>query len=205
MNECGLEVPSEIEAEAVRLRCAKGVKYVYRDGAYGRKGPAASIGCLKASRFRSGDHDPFKVDLGDGWVAFRSPSVLAVTAEPVQLLDQELPPLPVSRIGKITRRRKIDGTPLVFRVDDQELFVAPSNRRKAYLLQKIRMDDGEGFEKGHWEYRIAYYMIGHKDRVKGRWAFGQFAPIMTPENLAAIVQRLQQKGWLVDRSTVCSL
>jgi hypothetical protein len=155
---------------------------------------------LRRRRFPSGIHEAFKVDLGDGWVAFRSPSDVAAQARPVQLPDRDLPPLPVSRVGKITRRKKIDGTPLVFRVDDQELFVAPSNRKKAYLLQKIRIDDGEGFVKGHWEYRIAYYMIGHRDRVKGRWAFGQFAPIMTPEDLAAIVQRLQQKGWLAQGS-----
>jgi hypothetical protein len=71
----------------------------------------------------------------------------------------------------------------VFRVDEQDLLVAPSNRKKAYLLQKVCMDDGKGFEMGHDEYRIAYYMIGNKGRAKGKWAFGQFAPIMTSEDL----------------------
>ena len=48
------------------------------------------------------------------------------------------------------------------------------------------MDDGEGFDKGHAEYRIAYYMIGHK-RARNKWAFGQFAPIITPEDLEEII------------------
>jgi hypothetical protein len=58
------------------------------------------------------------------------------------------------------------------------------------------MDDGTGFENGHDEFRIAYYMIGHKGRARGRWAFGQFAPIMTPEDLAEIIARMRSLGWM---------
>ena len=78
------------------------------------------------------------------------------------------------------------------------MFHAPSNPRKAYLLQKLRMDDGKGFENGHDEYRIANYMIGHKGRVRNKWAFGQFAPIMTPGDLAEIISRMTVLGWVPD-------
>lgn len=106
------------------------------------------------------------------------------------------PPLPPSRIGVVTRTEKIDGSPMVFRVEDEEFFVAPSNPGKAFRLQQLRFDDGAGFEAGHTEYRICYYMIAHRPRMKGKWAFGQFAPLMTPEELSLIVAKLKNKGWI---------
>jgi hypothetical protein len=131
-------------------------------------------------------------------VAFRAVGRDAAGEDVEPLPGGEIPRLPVDRIGKVTRRKKIDGSRLIFRVEEQDLFQAPSNPRKAYLLQRLRMDDGRGFEHGHDEFRIAYYMIGHKGRSRNKWAFGQFAPIMTPEDLAAIVQRMRDRGWLTE-------
>jgi hypothetical protein len=108
------------------------------------------------------------------------------------------PPLPPSRIGVITRTKKIDGSSMIYRVEDEEFFVAPSNPGKAFRLQQLRFDDGAGFEAGHTEYRVCYYMIAHRPRMKGKWAFGQFAPLMTPEELSLIVSKLHTKGWLSD-------
>jgi hypothetical protein len=104
--------------------------------------------------------------------------------------------LPPSRIGKVTRRKKIDGSPLVYRVEDDDCFVAPSNHEKAFLLQRLRLDDGDGLDNGHNEFRVSYYMIAHKPRMKGRWAFGQSAPMMIAEEMKLIVDRLRKKGWL---------
>jgi hypothetical protein len=39
-------------------------------------------------------------------------------------------------------------------------------------------------------------MIGHTKRAHGKWALGQLAPIMTPEDLEAIIKRVKEKGWL---------
>jgi hypothetical protein len=78
-----------------------------------------------------------------------------------------LPELPLPRIGKETRREKIDGSSPVFKVEEQEPFHAPSNPMKAYLLQKLRMDDGDGYEEGYDEYRIACYMVGHRGGFEG--------------------------------------
>jgi hypothetical protein len=99
------------------------------------------------------------------------------------------PPLP-SRIGKSTRTRRIDGTPLHYTVEDEVSFVAPSNPGKAFYLHKLR------FEDGRVEFRICYYMIAYKPRMKGKWAFGQFAPMMTGEEMAMLFRRAQEKGWL---------
>jgi len=77
---------------------------------------------------------------------FRTPSLAAALVASPQP-EGELPPLPRSRIGKVSQTRKIDGSPLVFRVDDDDLFTAPSNPKKAYLLHNVRMD-GEGIVDG---------------------------------------------------------
>jgi hypothetical protein len=74
VNEMGENVPPEV-VEAARLRrCRQGVKYVYRDGHYGAKGPASSIGGSRAFRFTSGGDDRYKREIYPGWVAFVSPT-----------------------------------------------------------------------------------------------------------------------------------
>ncbi len=194
-NECGREVPSSVGELAKQHGCVGGVQYVYWDGDYGGKWPAASIGCAKAARFRSNRFEAWKVVLADGWVAFRSPS----KGSPGKSKDRPVPgitPPLYSRIGEVTETNKVDGSPLVFRVEDDELFIAPSNPKKAFCLQKILVDDGTGVENGHIEFRILYYMMIHKDRGKGKWGYGQYAPMMTAEELALIMTKMKNKGWL---------
>jgi len=100
------------------------------------------------------------------------------------------PKLP-SRLGKTTRTKTIDGQPMVYTVVDEDVFAAPSNPEKAFCLQKLH------FGNGLIRFRICYYMIAHKPRMKGKWAFGQFAPIMTgEEELRLIFERAKQKGWI---------
>lgn len=99
------------------------------------------------------------------------------------------PKLP-SRIGKTTRRKKIDGSPLVYKVEDEIVFQSAGNKDKAFCLQKLRFDDG------HLEYRICYYMIAQKPRMRGKWAYGQFAPMMTGAELSLVFKKMRMKGWL---------
>ena len=101
------------------------------------------------------------------------------------------PALP-TRIGKTSNIKKIDGTPTSYTVIDEEVFVAPSNKEKAFCLQKLKFDDGR------IEYRICYYMIAHKPRMKGKWAFGQFAPMMTSKELKIVFEKAKSKGWFID-------
>lgn len=99
------------------------------------------------------------------------------------------PPLP-SRLGKTTKTKGIDGSPVEFTVVDEDIFLAPSNNRKAFCLHKIQHSN----EKE--EFRIGYYMIAHKPRMKGKWAWGQYAPIMTASEMKMIFDRAKAKGWL---------
>jgi len=74
-NEIGIVIPSKIIEKAKSKGSMKSPKYVYRDGDYGGKPPVASISGRTTSRFGSIENaEEYKVDLGEGWVAFRSPS-----------------------------------------------------------------------------------------------------------------------------------
>jgi hypothetical protein len=102
-----------------------------------------------------------------------------------------IPELP-KRKGKTTRRKKIDGKPLEYTVIDEDIFIAPSNPNKAFALHKIRYDDG------YEEIRIGYYMIAHRPKMKGKWAWGQYAQFMTKEDLELIFTRAKESGWIFD-------
>ena len=99
------------------------------------------------------------------------------------------PALP-SRLGKRTETKGIDGSPMVYTIIDEEVFLAKSNPKKAFCLHKIRYEDGRE------EFRIGYYMIAHKPRMRGKWAWGQFAPMMTKEEMTEISDKLKIRGWI---------
>ena len=99
------------------------------------------------------------------------------------------PPLP-KRLGKKTETAGIDGSPLKYTVIDEEVFLAKSNPNKAFCLHKFRHADGRE------EFRIGYYMIAHKPRMKGKWAWGQFAPMMIKKEMNEIFGMLKAKGRL---------
>lgn len=149
-NEFGEEVPEKVARAAEEMRCAGGARYVYRKGEYHGKKPAAAIGITRGSRFRSDSYASQEVELADGWIAFRSPGMSPTDVETVVLAVEDIPPLPSPRIGQETDTRRIDGSRLHFVVRDGVCLQAPSNPFKAFLVQKIQIDDGEGLENGHF-------------------------------------------------------
>lgn len=62
---------------------------------------------------------------------------------------------------------------------------------KAFYLQKLKFNDN-----GAIEYRLGYYIIGKKPKMKGKWAWGQFAPLMPVQDFRAIIRKAKKKGWL---------
>ncbi len=100
----------------------------------------------------------------------------------------DIPSLP-SRLHKTTKTKGIDGSLLEYTVVEEDVFLALSNKGKAFCLHKIKHASGKE------EFRIGYYMIAHKPRMKGRWAWGQYAPIMTAEEMKMIFDRAKAKGW----------
>ena len=88
VNEYNQTVPPAVVEAARKRNCLHEVKYVYLDGDYGGRFPVASINCRsRATRFQSENYQNFKVSLGDGWVAFRSPGG-ALPTEEVEEVDE---------------------------------------------------------------------------------------------------------------------
>jgi len=66
-----------------------------------------------------------------------------------------------------------------------------SNRpHKVLCFERIEME-----EDGRIELRLGYYLIGKKPRSKGKWVWGQFAPLMPPEDFNYLVQKAKKQGW----------
>jgi hypothetical protein len=99
------------------------------------------------------------------------------------------PPLP-SRLGKTSALKDIRDRPMVYKVAEEDVFLAPSNPNKAFALHKLEFDNGRE------EFRIGYYMIAERPRARGKWAWGQFAPMITREDMAAILDHLKARGWV---------
>jgi hypothetical protein len=95
------------------------------------------------------------------------------------------PPLP-TRKGKKTHLKTIHGHPTSYEVVDEDVFVALSDPDKAFAIHKLKYNDGSE------EFRIGYYMIAQRPRMKGKWAWGQYAPMMTEKEMADIFDRAEK-------------
>jgi len=97
------------------------------------------------------------------------------------------PQLP-SRKGRVTTFKNIHGRRETYTVVDEEVFVAPESQAKdkAFAIHKLKFDDGRE------EFRIGYYRIAQRPRMKGKWAWGQYAPMMTAKEMTEIFYRAEK-------------
>ncbi len=194
-NELGDDIPEEIVEKARAMRCAGGERYVYIENDYDGEFPAASVGLAKARRFKTTNYEKQKIELGNvagtRYVAFGSPSKTPRSPmEPIP--HHHVPPPPDARIKEETNTYAIDDTPLNFIVEDGFILELPNNRIKAFCVQLLKIDDGDNYARHHCELRIAYYMVAHKGKRRGTWQFGQFAPMMTPDEYRQIDQAIRE-------------
>lgn len=124
------------------------MKCIYRDVTFEGILPVASIGCKRATRFGTEEFRYFKIPIAEGWVAFKS--WLNERLPAIAGLDSPL----LSNIGEATSTEKIDGSPLVFRVEEESLFLASNSPKKTFPEQLLRMWDVTRFNNGLIEYRI---------------------------------------------------
>jgi hypothetical protein len=80
---------------------------------------------------------------------------------------------------------------MTYTVLDEIVHIPPSNPGKALYLQLLRFDND-----GREEMRLCYYMIGHQPRGKGKWLFGQFAPMIGRDDFEAMLSLARKKGWI---------
>ena len=96
------------------------------------------------------------------------------------------PVLP-SNIGKVAKL-KVDGRYEHWKIK-AEIRVA-QNDEKIIVLQLLESG------KGQKELRLAYYIIGKRKRVKGKWVWGQFCTILPKATFRKVIKKAMKKGWV---------
>ena len=98
----------------------------------------------------------------------------------------------LDNIGKRAKFKHPDGTEkhgvIVDEIRHQQ---SGSGGRKIVYLQKIQYDDD-----GQTELRLTYYVIGKKERMEGRWVFGQFSTLLPAEDFKTVVDEAKARGWI---------
>ena len=59
-----------------------------------------------------------------------------------------------------------------------------------FTLQRIKHEDGSE------EFRFGYYVIGKKPRMKGKWVWGQYCPLVPKADFEGIISEAKKRGWL---------
>jgi len=87
------------------------------------------------------------------------------------------------------RARRVNGGSRSFRVKEF-VSIVPSNSKgdKLALLEELEFEDGSK------ELRLGYYKIGHRGRMKGKWAWGQYALFIPADDLLKLIERGKEKG-----------
>lgn len=101
-----------------------------------------------------------------------------------------LPPYP-NKIGNKGTGVDIDGIKHHFVILDEIVRPQSTNPQKLIYFQKIQFDIDKKIE-----FRIAYYIIGKKPRMAGKWVFGQYATMMNPDDFEFLVSEAKAKGWI---------
>lgn len=100
-----------------------------------------------------------------------------------------LPTLP-SKIGNRGQYTMPDGSTEYFTIIDE--ITRPSTQPPldcVYCLQKLKYDGGAE------EIRLAYYIIGVKPGMQGKWVFGQYSTSMDKADFKYLVEEAQKRNW----------
>jgi len=100
------------------------------------------------------------------------------------------PPIP-SKIGKKGALIDIDGNKQHFIILDEVTHVQSTYPGKVICLQRLRFESD-----CHIELRLAYYIIGKKPKMAGKWVWGQYATMMPVEDFQTIISKATEKGWI---------
>lgn len=82
----------------------------------------------------------------------------------------------------------INGKRVKFEVGKYVTLKQSDYPEKIFVLQEII------FTSGKKEIRIAYYIIGKKPRMKGKWVWGQFCPLLPKRDLVQLLKKAKKEG-----------
>lgn len=95
--------------------------------------------------------------------------------------------------GRLT---DIDGIKREFKIGNFVVHRASEYPDKVFVLQEIIKDWKTKDERGNCPklLRFAYYIIGKKPKLVGKWVFGQYNPFITCEDLKKLIAKAEKKG-----------
>ncbi len=67
-------------------------------------------------------------------------------------------------------------------------------RLKKHLLEGESAYSDMGTKTGEIEYRFGYYILGQIGKMKDRWTWGQFCPLIPKEDLDRLLRLARDKG-----------
>jgi hypothetical protein len=91
-----------------------------------------------------------------------------------------------SRKGKTSWIHDVDGKPAPYTVVDEIVWPQLNFPDKVLCVHKLEFK-----EDGHNEFRLGYYMCR-----KGRWWWGQYAPMLPPDDVKFMVDEMRKRGWV---------
>jgi hypothetical protein len=72
---------------------------------------------------------------------------------------------------------------------------------KVFVIERLRKIKYEGrlarrsvFREGDIEYRIGYYVVGRIGQMRGRWAWGQFCPLIPRRDFPKLLRKAEREG-----------
>ena len=84
-----------------------------------------------------------------------------------------------------------DGTVRWYQIADEITKFQTSNNQKYFCLQKLKYDDSDDEE-----IRFGYYIIGKKERMRGKWVWGQYCPLLPKADFEEMIKLAIEKGWI---------
>jgi len=102
---------------------------------------------------------------------------------------RKLPPLKMhERVSIITQ----DGEKVRGIISGSVRLQESGHNNKQLVLERIRFDNFPGYPKTL--FRIGYFMLGKKRRMRDKWVWGQYAPLFKRQDLKRLISKAQQKG-----------
>jgi hypothetical protein len=104
---------------------------------------------------------------------------------------RKLPPLKThKRVSIITQDgEKVRGT-----ISGCVRLQESGHKNKQFVLERIRFDNFPGYPKTL--FRIGYFMLGKKTRMRNKWVWGQYAPLFKKGDLIRFISKAKGEGLL---------
>lgn len=97
----------------------------------------------------------------------------------------------VERISKRKNARitDIDGVKRILPIGNFVWQQATEYPEKVFILQEVVSQRNKLL-------RLGYYIIGKKQKMRGKWAWGQFCPFITAKDLKILIKKAEKAGIL---------